>query len=400
MKVGGNTANCVKNWEKISKDPWVLKAIKGITIPLVYKPFQGVEPRPINWSKSEKILMDEAITSLAEKNVIELCGEEPQQFISNVFMVPKSNGKVRIILDLSRFNDCVEKLHFKMDTLHTATSLIVPGVFMGSIDLQDAYFTFPIVEEDRKYLKFRWEGNLWRFIGLPMGISCAPRIFTKLIAPIFAFMRTKGLQGFPYLDDSFIFGFTQAECQNSINTLANVFSDLGFKVHQEKSVLLPTQKLEFLGFIIDSINMTITLPESKVANVLSLCELGLRISSITIRQMLHIVGTLNAYSVGVEYGANHFKHLERDQILALKRCKGDFDEFMFISKDGKQDLIWWQENVQGAKSVIKTQNPDCSLIADASNLGWGAWLEQDKVQGEWNKQELELHINVKELLAI
>lgn len=111
--------------------------------------------------------MDEAIHSLENKNVIERSVEEAYQFVSNVFMVPKQNGKVRIILDLSRFNDCVEKRHFKMDNLHTAANLLVPGVFMTSIDLQDAYFTFPIVLEHRKYLKLRWKDEIWQFVGLP-----------------------------------------------------------------------------------------------------------------------------------------------------------------------------------------------------------------------------------------
>lgn len=222
-KVGGNTANCVHVWQKISNDPWVLNSVQGIIIPLKYIPFQGVEPRPIKWLDSERKLLHDAIATLEDKNVIELCEEESFQFISNVFLVPKPNGKARVILDLSRFNDSVEKVHFKMDNLHTATNIIVPGVFMTSIDLQDAYFTFPISVKDRKFLKFRWEGKLWRFIGLPMGITCALFYFTKLITPIFAYMRRKGNQCFPYLDDSFIFGFSEDECKASTLTLFNLF---------------------------------------------------------------------------------------------------------------------------------------------------------------------------------
>lgn len=67
------------------------------------------------------------------------------------FMLPKSNGKIRIILDLSRYNEAVEKIHFKMDNLFTATYMIMPGVFI--IYLQDAYFTFLIAHEDRRYLE-------------------------------------------------------------------------------------------------------------------------------------------------------------------------------------------------------------------------------------------------------
>lgn len=119
--------------------------------------------------------MEEAILSLADKKVIELSYEEPFQFISNVFMVPKSNGKTRVILDLSRFNEGVVKPHFKMNNIYTATNMIIPGVFMSSIDIQDAYFTFPITIEDRKYLKLRWNGKLWQFVAT----TFIPRLYYR-----------------------------------------------------------------------------------------------------------------------------------------------------------------------------------------------------------------------------
>lgn len=187
VKVGGNTSNFVTNWKTISSDPWIISSVKGIRIPLHYVPYQGVEPQPIRFSENEQILMQEAVDSLIDKNVVEKCQEESFQFVSNIFWVPKTNGKVRIILDLSRFNDAVIKNHFKMSNIHTALALVVPGVFMTSIDLQDAYYTFPIHMQDRKFLKFRWKGHLWRFRALPMGIACAPIIFTKLITPVSVF---------------------------------------------------------------------------------------------------------------------------------------------------------------------------------------------------------------------
>lgn len=103
--------------------------------------------------------MQEAVDSLAAKNVIELYEDEPFQYISNIFLVPKPNGKVRIILDLSRFNDAVDKTHFKVNNIQTALTMNVPGVFMTSIDLQDAYFTFLVAECDRKFIQFRWIDN-------------------------------------------------------------------------------------------------------------------------------------------------------------------------------------------------------------------------------------------------
>lgn len=110
------------------------------------------------------------------------------------------------------------------------------------------------------FLKFRWKSQLWQFLGLPLGISCAPRIFTKLIAPIFAYIRKQGGQCFPYLDDSFIFGFSFEECELTTNRLKTLFIKLGFSVNEKKSELVPSQQLQFLGFLIDSTTMRVLLP--------------------------------------------------------------------------------------------------------------------------------------------
>lgn len=282
-KVGGNTKRFVDNWRQITNDSWVISSIKGIKIPLLEFPYQTYEPRPIKFSISEHALMNEAVVSLADKDVIERCEEEPDQFISNIFMVPKTNGKVRIILDLSKFNDFVDKRHFKMTNIQTALALVIPGIFMSSIDLQDAYFTFPIDVKDRKFLKFRWGNELWRFRALPMGISCAPLIFTKLISPIFAFLQKQGVQCFPYLDDSFICGKTEEECWLATQKLARLMVKLGFKVHLDKSALFPSQSLQFLGVIIDSTSMKVFLPYNKKEKVKQLCLVSLTQPVLSIR---------------------------------------------------------------------------------------------------------------------
>lgn len=100
FQVGGNTANYVDNWKEITSDPWVISSIQGIRIPLLYVPFQGVEPWPIKFSESEMEKMQVAVDEFAAKNVIELCDEQPFQYISNIFLVPKPNGKVRYYIRL------------------------------------------------------------------------------------------------------------------------------------------------------------------------------------------------------------------------------------------------------------------------------------------------------------
>ena len=51
-----------------------------------------------------------------------------------------------------------------------------------------------------------------------------------------------------------------------------MFNNLVLVVHPEKSVLVPRQRLFFLGFILDSILMRITLTSEKASKVKNACQ--------------------------------------------------------------------------------------------------------------------------------
>ena len=93
-----------------------------------------------------------------------------------------------MILNLKHLNEYVAYHHFKMDTIQTALKLLRPGCFMASVDLKDTYYSVPVAEEDTKYLKFQWEDIYFQFTCLPNGLACAPRLFTKLLKPVYTHM--------------------------------------------------------------------------------------------------------------------------------------------------------------------------------------------------------------------
>ena len=70
-----------------------------------------------------------------------------------------------------------------------------------------------------------------------------------------------------HIDDSFLMVYSYAPCQENIVQTVNMFLKLGFVIHPTKSVLVLTQELEFLGFLLNNISTTIRLPPGKAANV-------------------------------------------------------------------------------------------------------------------------------------
>ena len=56
--------------------------------------------------------------------------------------------------------------------------------------------------------------------------------------------------------------------RTNVEITKQLFSDLGFIVHNEKSVFIPSQEVTFLGFLLKSVTMTISLTPEKVTHFL------------------------------------------------------------------------------------------------------------------------------------
>ena len=56
-----------------------------------------------------------------------------------------------------------------MDNLKTAINMMRQNCFMASTELSDAYYSVPVVLTDQKYLLFKFDGQLWKFVYLPNG---------------------------------------------------------------------------------------------------------------------------------------------------------------------------------------------------------------------------------------
>ena len=138
--------------------------------------------------------MTDALLELEENRLIGKTVASPGQFISTVFLRYQTVGKVRIILNLSDLNTFLRYEQFKMDSIYTITQMITRDYNMGSIDLSDAYLSVNIREADRKFLRFVLYDQLFEFCVLPQGLASAPRLFTKLLKPVFVYLRSQGFE--------------------------------------------------------------------------------------------------------------------------------------------------------------------------------------------------------------
>ena len=209
-----------------------------------------------------------------------------------------------------------------MDTLNSILKLIEPNCYMASLDLKDAYYSVPIRESDRKYLRFVWQGVLYQLTCLPNGLSCCPRKFTKLLKPALTAVHKLGHIVASYIDDLFLQGKTYEACVSNVIATFLQFDSLGFIIHPDKSAFNPSQELILLGFVINSADMTITLtPEKKLA-LKQLCLSLLSKQLPRIREVTQIIGKLISSFPGVAHGPLYYRNLEWDKTAALRFVKG------------------------------------------------------------------------------
>ena len=200
LPVGGRLAHFQNRWGEITEDSWVLSVVrKGYKIPFICKP--PLSPTPIFLQQTESLSLEEEVNKLLLKGAVEKIEPEGPGFYSRIFLVPKKNGKLRLIKDLSRLNTFLEIQSFKMETANKVRQAIQPNDWAISLDLTDAYLHVPIHRQSRKYLRFCLKGQTYQFKALPFGLATSPYVFTRVMVAIATYLRKRAIVLFPYLDD-------------------------------------------------------------------------------------------------------------------------------------------------------------------------------------------------------
>ena len=133
------------------------------------------------------------------------------QFISNLFLVKKKDGKNRPVINLKQLDGFVEYQHFKMKDISVLKDLLRPNDWMVKLDLKDAYFCVSMYIDFRKYPRFKWGSSTREFNCLPFGYGPAPRKFTKIFKPVLAFLQKKGMCLIIYINNKIILSQNQQD---------------------------------------------------------------------------------------------------------------------------------------------------------------------------------------------
>ena len=173
-------------------------------------------------------------------------------------------------------------------------------------------------------------------------------MFTKIIKCVFSDLRKKGHCNTGYIDDSLLIG----QSYDDIRDTVALVDSLGFTIHPEKSVFISTQEIHYLGFILNSREMTVQLTHEKGGKIKESCQNVLKKSILSIREFSELIGKMVASEFGVPYAKLFHKRLHIAISEQLRKHRGDYDAKFFLEENCKEDLKWWIDNIEISKRQL------------------------------------------------
>ena len=239
--------------------------------------------------------MKESTQSLISRGAISVVDPCPEQFISTLFLVEKGpgTGEFRPVINWKAPNRFPPKEKFKMEGHHTTRSLLRRGDFMMKLDLKDAYNAVPIHPDSRKYLWFYQEGRTYEFCCLPFSLSLAPCFFTRILHPIIARLCSEGTQTVIYLYDLLLIHHQKDQLTEIFNYVRRLLSGLRFIVKLEKCSPEPTHRLVFLGAVLDTTCMSISLPDKQIDRIQEACQTMLESQSTSLGELSSLLSCMS-----------------------------------------------------------------------------------------------------------
>ncbi|VDI02304.1 Hypothetical predicted protein [Mytilus galloprovincialis] len=126
-----------------------------------------------------------------------------------------------------------------------------------------------------------------------------------------------GIDSYFYIDDSLLQAENFDLAVQNTEKVKTFIESVGFDINIEKSVFIPTNRIIFLGYIIDSVLFKVFLPEEKVRKIIELSNKMLKAHKVSIRSLAQLTGLYSSAHYAVQYAHLFHRYLDLDKTQAL-----------------------------------------------------------------------------------
>ena len=172
---------------------------------------------------------------------------ETSSWVSNMVVVPKANGAVRLCCDLSDLNKAVIPDRYPLPTVDELSRFFAGSHYFSKIDLKWGYLQILLHPSVRHLTAMITPLGLFQWKRLPFGLSSAPSYFQMVMSII-----TKGLDGVKFLmDDIIVCGRSKSQHDSRLEKLCKRLHDYNVLINEEKSTFGVTT-VDFVGHTVSA----------------------------------------------------------------------------------------------------------------------------------------------------
>ena len=195
---------------KENATPFALSTPRRVPLPLM----KEVE------TKLERMLKEGVISQV----------ETPTDWCSGIVVVPKSGGRVRICVDLSRLNESVCRERLMLPSVDYTLGQLAGAKVFTKLDANSGFWQIPLSKNSALLTTFITPFGRFCFNRLPFGISSAPELFQRRMSNLLT-----GMGGTVCLmDDILIYGSSQEEHDARLCKVLEKLRKSGVTLNREK----------------------------------------------------------------------------------------------------------------------------------------------------------------------
>lgn len=241
-----------------------------------------------------------------------------------------------------------------------------PGALVWKADLARAYRQLRVDPLTTPLLGMKVDGKYYVDLCPPFGCRTSSAACQRVSNALTYLMGKKQYFTLAYLDDYAGCEACIGPAQNSYDTFTALAGQLGLELATQKCVP-PTSDIEWLGYRIGTKEMTVSLPDSKLQEILIECEAWLRRSRANKKMVQSLAGKL-LYITNCITPARKFMF----RILATLRGMAERN-WATINKEFKLDLQWFLNYAKAENGVLyyNPQKKEIEVQCDSSLTGGG-----------------------------
>ena len=150
--------------------------------------------------------------------------------------------------------------------------------------------------ESRRFLRFVAHGQVYQFTALCFGLSKASQVFSRVMAPVSAILHSWGIRMRRYLDDWLVQSSSRDSLIHDLQVVLGLCRELGIVVNPEKSLLKPSQVVQYLGVLIDAQSFKASPSPDRIARLQSTAGEFLSFADPSASIWLSLLGMLSSLS--------------------------------------------------------------------------------------------------------